>query len=107
MAVEKYDVNNPRILRLYGKSYDATRWAASHPGGSSVIESASMLDETVTERLFESSHRDPEKNLRRLESFMLAESPRCSSKLPASEEPALIRPDEFRDVRSIQRPGQM
>lgn len=88
----------PLTLRLYGKSYDGARWAESHPGGRVVIESACALDAAVAERLFESSHVDPHKNLRRLEPFVLDDSPRCSSKPPSDGVPARVQPDEFRDV---------
>ncbi|KAJ8606871.1 hypothetical protein CTAYLR_010265 [Chrysophaeum taylorii] len=83
------------VLRLYGKTYDATRWAASHPGGAAVIESASSLEPSVAERLFESSHEDPEKNLRRLEAYVVSDSPRCCTKTPVGVAQVA---DEFYDA---------
>ena len=54
-------------FRLYGKTYDAVAWARAHPGGAVVIESVATLDDVVVQRLFESSHRDPAKNVKALE----------------------------------------
>lgn len=86
-----------RVLRLYGRSYDATKWALHHPGGAAVIESASTLSEGVAEKIFENSHRNIHKNLRVLDAYALADSPRCSSKTPSDERTEPL-PDAFRDA---------
>mmetsp|Transcript_4446 Transcript_4446/g.6722 ORF Transcript_4446/g.6722 Transcript_4446/m.6722 type:complete len:377 (-) Transcript_4446:528-1658(-) len=63
-----------RRLCLYGREYDAKKWAAAHPGGPQVIESLLRLDAQVQERMFEISHRNPSANLKRLEMYALSPS---------------------------------
>ena len=76
----------PATFQLYGKTYDAVAWASVHPGGPLVIESATCLDSMVLERLFESSHRDPVRNLKSLGAYEIKrDSPKSISTIDEDE----------------------